>query len=82
MDKFLDMYNTPRINQEEIENSSNETVSVKKQANKQKTPKKQKSRTQLSKMFWEDAFQNCMSLSLSGSITDNLFALFWFAFNT
>ena len=43
MDKFLEMYNLPRLNQEEIENmkrpiTSNETESVIK--NKQKNPPK------------------------------------------
>ena len=46
MDKFLEMYNLPRLNQEEIENmnrpiTSNETESV----IKKETPSKQKSRT-------------------------------------
>ena len=52
MDRFLEKFNLPRLNQKEIEiinnpiiSTENETVIKKKQINKQKTPEKQKPRT-------------------------------------
>jgi len=46
MDKFLEMYNLPKLNQEEIENMSRSFIGNEIESGMKQTPNKQRSRIQ------------------------------------